>query len=223
MNKKISDPRLLQFCAGNIFEADGCVFDIDTPWRDGDWDYASDRRIMVRAPAVPGTVMEVNGYRLPNAAEYFSSMAPPKDAKWKPWPTIHEDHARYKCPFCNMDGTTNPGRKHVSCEYCTVRCLCPKCSSSHICSGCDECNGTGKKPRHDILCPACRGTGLIPIAMFLAGRRIGGWYLWLIDSLGVAEYCEDGRDESAPLLFRASGNFEGLVRGCKPECLKGNS
>lgn len=164
-------------------------YDINQPWVEGGWRYATDGRVLVRVPAPdePDSPRPVNNKKRPRA---FEILQPAVDGDWEPWPAID------RCSTCGSD------RRMMPCDNChgNGMCICDDCECEHKCG---QCQGTGEEE-----CMTCMGSH--GVDHMFGQSKLAHRYAYMISKLPNAVYLPTEDKDAALIRFKFDGG-EGAV------------
>lgn len=183
-------------------------YDLLTPWREGEWLYATDGRIAVRVLAPPDAPEPDSGRRVPSIAYLFGPPDwPDGQAFVPPGTTMEWPEKTEECDTCR--GTGRGGTCH-ECDG-SGRVTCSACEQEH---DCPDCDGTGKRGDATAPCSDCAGTGrevVRPALYRMNGAIIQSRYADMIRALPGVGVCPCPQD-SCRLNFVFDGGH-GAVMG----------
>jgi len=189
-----------EFCKD---EAEANKWDIAFPWIKNGWKVATDARICIRLPA-PGEMDTDSITRFPETEDaLFGKFDATKCDT--PFPPHSGETKEITCGECK--GT---GKENTECPDCNGdgEKHCPACDNFTTCG---QCSGRGVIPSA-INCPVCDGVGNknMPTDNIVAGKKLAGKYVVLINSLPNVKYWNGGEPYAA-LHFIADGGLQGLL------------
>lgn len=182
MSETKAEIDLQEFCECDEYPR----YEINKPWVESGWRYATDGRVLVRVPAIdePDSPQPINGKKRPRGFEIMQ----PVDGDWLPWPQIK------KCTMCGSRDRRMP------CDHCSGSgiCIC-ECENEHKCG---HCNGTGKRE-----CTTCIGN---TVPHLFGKSKLAHKYAWLIAQLPDVEYLPTDSKDADLVRFKFEGG-EGAV------------
>lgn len=163
---------------------------INRPWRQGEYVYATDGRILVR---VQHQLCECGGPdgKVPDCEQVINPMAKVRDWEFPP-PGVH-------CEECS-----GIGRRTAICSTCRGTGWYIIAGQMEPCFHEDDCEAV-----QIFACDNCR--------IEFEAARFAQWYMNLVRRLpNVRVGVIDKKDERAPLYFRFDGGV-GVLMGIKPD------
>ena len=151
---------LQKFCT-----CDKIRYELTQPFTAGEFTYATDGRIAVRVPAIPGADATPKKTDLTKAFAHDATLRKPIEL-----PRGWQDFPELKGP-CNSCKGTGKYPEMIECDTCdgSGEVTCSECDNDHDCK---DCNGKGEvRGNVNAVCENCHGACEVPHTTPISANR----------------------------------------------------